>query len=126
MIEDRENPENRRLRERIDLDSQVMVRLGDIVVSAICLNASMGGMLLTIIPQSGIDIPMELEGRNGELYLEQRSGEEKLVIESSFEIIRVQTRTSFSEPFQMAVHFTGLDTTNSMELHRLIRWNSWQ
>ena len=116
----------RRRRERVDVGAQVTIRISDMVCHADCINASMCGLLLNVFEPAGGGLPADLDGRRGEFSLQQVSGAERLSIEGSFEVVRTGPRVAGGGTFEMAVVLVDLDMEASVELFKLIRWNSWQ
>lgn len=110
-----------RLRERVDLESGLLVRIGDAVWLADCRNVSMGGALLSVWPRGG-ERPGELVGRSGSLELVHRCGGDSLTVDVAFTVVRVEANDPFPRPFGLGVRFTELDAATSIRLFNLIRW----
>jgi hypothetical protein len=114
-------PEQRR-RPRVELGSELLVRLEGRLLRAVCSNVSMSGALLEI----DLEVPLEpreaLVGQRGELELVHRCGEERLAVGASFEVIRVDPLFSDPGALLLGVRFIGMDTESSIHLYELVRW----
>jgi hypothetical protein len=113
--------DERRTRRRVDLGSALMVRIGDTVWDADCLNASMGGAFLRVHPREPLDV-VALLGRSGSLGLEHASGSDTLVIDAAFIVVRAESTGPYPKPFLLGVRFRDLDMETSLRLFTLIRW----
>ncbi len=115
--------DNRRRRTRVSLGSDLLVRIGDEVLRAECVNVSMSGALLDLdLDVEGELTPDETLGRRGLLELVHRCGQERLAVSAEFTVVRVDQEQPTPSSLRMGIHFTGLDTTSSLHLFQLIRW----
>jgi hypothetical protein len=113
----------RRNRERVDLGSELWVRLGGRLLRAECVNVSMSGALVEL--ELGLDDgagPAGLLGAEGSLELVHRCGQERLAVGARFRVMRAQRVGDGTDALLLGVHFTGLDTASSIHLYNLIRW----
>ena len=113
--------DDRRSRRRVELGSALLVRIGDTVWDADCVNASMGGAFLRVYPRERTDVAALL-GRSGSLGLEHVCGTDTLVIEVAFTVVRAESTGPYPLPFLLGVRFRDLDMEMSLRLFTLIRW----
>ena len=97
----------RRGRTRFELDTAILVRVGDDVWQAECVNASMSGAML--------------DGRRGGLSLTHTCGAERLVVECDIVVVRHDPGAGFPKPFRLGVRLVDLDTETSIRLFNLLR-----
>lgn len=114
---------DRRRYPRVDLGSSFLVRIGDTVWHAECVNASMGGALLAVHPRERLD-PLVFVGRSGSLGLEHQCGSDRLLVDAAFAVVRVEASEPYPRPFLLGVRFVDLDMENSIRLFNVIRWQA--
>jgi hypothetical protein len=113
---------NRRVRDRVDLGSDLWIRIGERLLRAECVNVSMSGALVDL----ELDLHDELLDNTlmcteGSLELVHRCGEERMAVGARFTVMRVED-IQHGTGLRLGVHFTGLDTASSIHLYNLIRW----
>lgn len=124
MTTECERGQDKRRHHRVQSNADVMVRIGDIVLYGTCINGSMGGMLLNLMLVDGVD-PATLALRSGEVFLIQRSGAEEFTFEAGFVVAWAGPSPESPTMVSLGISFTTITTENSLNLFRLIRWNSW-
>jgi hypothetical protein len=112
-----------RRRKRADLGSEILVRIGDSVWSAQCVNVSMSGALLAVFPRQA-DERGRLAGRSGCLRIEHRFGGEKLAVEAEFTVVRADRGAFFPRSFLLGVKFVDMDPESSIRLFQVLRWQA--
>ncbi len=114
--------QDRRHRERVELGSDLWIRIGGRLLRAACLDVSMSGALLELeLELDSSPTPVSLMGSEGSLELVHRCGDERLAVGARFVVARVAGLPD-GGPLRLGVHFVGLDTASSIHLYELIRW----
>lgn len=109
--------DERRRQPRVSYKSEVRVEVNGDKLSGQCKNLSMSGMLLVLDRALAV-------GSQGRLEISQQMEEERLEIDSGFEVMRINDLMKKGGICEIGLHFNDLDFDSSVKLYNVIRYRS--